>query len=167
MAKVNTAVDIKLEMKKAIADSGRQNKEIARAIGLSPQGLSNYLNDQNREVPQIVVHDLAWELDDSDFKRVASKWWFDLELEASALSVIPTVALIKDEADDEQADRESLDPKVRRILRREPDTWESSDYQQMKLYRKEYLEEVSAEYRTLGAIDSALKRAYVALQEVN
>jgi hypothetical protein len=154
-------------MKEAITNSGRQNKEVARSIGLSPQGLSNYLNDPNREVPQIVVHDLVWELDDPEFKRIASKWWFDLEIEESGKAVIPTVALIKDEADDEQADRELLDPKVRRILRRDPDTWTSAEYQQMKLYRKEYLEEVSAEYRTLGAIDTALKRASTALQEVS
>lgn len=151
-------VNIKAAMKKAIADSGRQNKEVAISMGVSPQSLSNYLNDPKRDVPESFVRKLALELDDLDFKYVASDWWVDLRLAESGVAVIPIPIAVKEDVDDEQDDREQLDRQAKRIFKCTPESWGREEAEFIVKYRKELNEEVSAEHRFLDAIDDALKQ---------
>ncbi|QFQ90981.1 helix-turn-helix domain-containing protein [Lacticaseibacillus manihotivorans] len=160
-------VNIKAAMKQAIARSGRQNKELAKTIGLSPQGLSNYLNDPNRDVPVDLVGRLARELGDLQFKYEVGDWWLDLGLAITGTTVIPIPIALKEDMDDEQDDREQLDRQAKRILRKLPEAWSKEDFDFIVKYRKEFNEEISSEHLMLDALDDWIKRAEIALQEVN
>lgn len=162
-----TKVNIKAAIRKAIADSGRQNKEIAASIGISPQSLSNYANDPKREVPLNILRSLVIELDDLNFKYVASDWTFELGLAESGAAVIPIPIALKEDVDDEQDDREQLDRQAKRVFKKTPESWSAEDYQLIIRYRKEFNEEISAEHRMLDAVDDSLKRAHAVLKEVN
>lgn len=159
MTEVNTEQQcIKNAMSKAIQRSGRQKKDIAAAIGITPQNLSNLINDPKRDVPLQTLRRLAFELDDTDFKFEAADWMFGLGFAKSGVKVIPIPIAVKEDVDDEQDDREQLDREAKRIFKQEPGTWGMAEVKFIHRYRKELNEEVSAEHRFLDAIDDALKK---------
>lgn len=153
-------VNIKAAIRHAIESSGRQYKEVASSAEITPQNLSNLLNEKsNREVPLAVLRRLVIELDDLDLKWTASDWTYQIGLAQVGTTVIPIPIAVKEDVDDEQDDREQLDKAARRIFKRQPATWSAEEVRFINRYRKELNEEVSAEHRFLDSIDDALKQA--------
>lgn len=151
-------INIKKAIREAISDSGRQYKDVAMSIGITPQNLSNVLADSKREVPDAMLKAIAIELDDRDFKLVAAAYTYEIDFVLSGWKSIPIPIAIKADVDEEQDEREQLDRQARSILKKDPSWWSDEELKFIGRYRRELNEEVSIEQKYLDAIDNSIKK---------
>lgn len=153
-------IDMRDAMAAAIGRSGRQHKDIAAVLGITPQNLSNVLNDRKREVPTKWLEALARDLDDIDFKMIVADEILDFGLYSPSRSVNYPLAK-KTMMDKEQADREKLDTEIAMILCKPIDEISADDRSLIGNFLKELKEEISSEISYKGALEKYLKQKVV------
>ncbi|KRL10760.1 helix-turn-helix domain-containing protein [Schleiferilactobacillus perolens] len=147
-------INISDEVDQEIVRLGRKKSEVAAAIGITPQNLSNIFKRKSIPVRWLVA--IANELGDQDFTYHVSDYLLHTQLDyQSQASPEPLNTLI--DVEKEQADREAMEADAKRVMRKSPELWTPEEVNEMQWYYKELTEETGSELRHRSTIYSALE----------